>query len=253
MVLISFKSPMQWLNDRWSYSSPLRIQNYATEFGQVWRYLVNTLFVGCVGCAGMLVLASWSAFLFARMRFPGRDILFFLVIALMMVPGILSLVPQFMLYHDLGLLNSYGVLIVPYIMGGSVFGIFVLRTFFASLPEELFESARLDGCGVLGLYYRICLPLSLPILGTLAIISIVGAFNDFIWPLITIQNDNLQVIAVGLYHLQSTLTNMTTQDTSAAYGPLFAGYVMAALPLFLLFVFASKYYIEGLVSSGLKL
>ena len=253
MVVLGFKNPVQWLDDRWLPTFPLRVQNYPTAWDNVIRYILNTVFVAVAGCAGMLALSSLSAFVFARMRFPGRELLYYAIIALLMIPSALSLVPAFVLYKTLGLYNTYWALIVPIVTGGSVFGVFLLRTFFASLPEELFEAARIDGAGVLGQYWRICIPLSYPILGTLAILQIVYVWNDFVWPSVVIQDDSLQVISVGLVRLTNALTNATTGDTSAVYGPLFAGYVLAAAPIFLLFLFSSKYYIEGLVSSGLKL
>lgn len=164
MLIASFKNPLQWINERWVLTVPLQVENYDTAWRQVAHYLLNTVLVRVAGCAGMLILSSLAAFVLARMRFPGRDLLYFAIIALLMIPGILSLVPDFMLYKTLGLLNTYWVMIIPTAAGGSVFGVCLLRTFFASLPEELFEAARIDGAGVLGLYWRICIPLSYPIL-----------------------------------------------------------------------------------------
>jgi ABC-type glycerol-3-phosphate transport system permease component len=254
MLIFSFKNPEQWKYSRWLPTFPLRVQTYSIAWDNIAHYLLNTIFVGVVGTAGMLVLSSLTAFVFARMRFPGRELLYFAIISMLMVPSVLSLIPQFVLYHNLHLLNTYGALIVPIISGGSIFGLFVLRAFFVSLPEELFEAARMDGCSVLGLYWRICIPLSYPILGTLAILQIVSTWNDYIWPSLAVENDNLQVITVGLVRLTSNMGNASPgADPNAAYGPLFASYTLAALPILVLFLFASKYYIEGLVSSGLKL
>lgn len=253
MVVLSFKNPVQWDNERWIFSFPLRVQNYAIAWDNVIHYVLNTVLVATVGSAGMLMLASLSAFVFARMRFPGRELLYYSVIALLMIPSALSLVPAFVLYKTLGMYNTYWALIVPIITGGAVFGVFLLRTFFASLPEELFEAARIDGAGVMVQFWRLCIPLSYPILGTLAILQIVYTWNDFIWPSVVIQDDSLQVISVGLVRLTNTMTNTATGDSSAVYGPLFAAYVLAAAPIFLLFLLAGKYYVEGLVSSGLKL
>lgn len=252
MLALSFKNPLQWLNDRWTLTFPLRVQNYEVAWQLIAPYLLNTMLVGVVGCLLMLLLASLSAFVFARLRFPGREGLYVLIIALLMIPGILSLVPSFMLYNSLGLLNTYWAHILPIVSGGSVFGIFLLRTFFASIPEELFEAARIDGATTLQLYTRICLPLSYPILGTLAVINLIGTWNSFVWPSVAVQNDKLQVLSVGLLRLTDSLTTATSGG-DAAYGPLFAGYVIASLPLFLIFVFASRYYVEGLLSSGMKL
>ena len=252
MLNLSFKNPLQWTNDRWALTFPLRIQNYEIAWGLISHYLLNTVFVAAVSCVLMLALSSISAFVFARMRFPGREVLYYAIIALLMVPGILSLVPAFMLYKNLGMLNNYWTMIASVATGQSVYGVLLLRTFFASIPEELFEAARLDGCSTLQLYWRICMPLSVPILGTLAIQSLVSTWNSFIWPSVAIQDDRFQVISVGLLRLTSSLTSVAGGD-AAAYGPLFAGYVIASLPLFLIFVFASRYYVEGLASSGLKL
>ncbi len=253
MLIFSFKNPEQWRYARWLPTFPLHVQSYGIAWDNVLHYILNTILVATLGTIGMLALSSLTAFVFARMRFPGRETLYFAIIITLMVPSVLSLIPQFVLYHQLGLLNTYGALVAPIIAGGSVFGVFLLRTFFASLPEELFEAARMDGSGVLGQYWRICIPLSYPILGTLAILQVVSTWNDYVWPSLAINDDSMQVITVGLVRLTSTLTNATGVDPNAAYGPLFAAYTLAAAPILLLFLFASKYYIEGLVSSGLKL
>jgi ABC-type glycerol-3-phosphate transport system permease component len=252
-LIFSFKNPVQWDNDRWLPTFPLRQQNYSIAWVTVSHYMANTVLVAAVSTIGMVALSSLTAFVFARTRFPGKGPLYFAVIIMLMVPTTLNIVPQFVLYHNLHLTNTYGALIVPYICGGAPFGTFLLRAFFASIPEELFEAGRMDGCTVFGLYWRICLPLSIPILGTLSIISVTSIWNDYVWPSIAISSDNLQVISVGLVHMTQNLTNNVTGDTASAYGPEYAAYTIAALPLLVLFIFASRYYIEGLTSSGLKL
>ena len=224
-----------------------------TEEFPIWRWTGNSLFISLAVTALVLVVDSLAAFAYSRLRWKGRDKVFAVLVATMLVPGQVLLIPTYLLIRGLGWFDTYWALIVPIATGGSVFGVFLLRTFFASLPEELFEAARIDGAGVMGQYWRICIPLSYPILGTLAILQIVYVWNDFVWPSVVIQDDNLQVISVGLVRLTNALTNATTGDTSGVYGPLFAGYVLAAAPIFLLFLFASRYYIQGLVSSGLKL
>jgi len=253
MLIFSFKNPLQWDDNRWLITFPLRWQNYATAWDSVAHYLFNTVIIAAVSTVGMVALSSLTAFVFARMHFLGRTVLFYAIILMLMVPSVLSLVPQFVLYKQLGLINTWGALIVPYIVGGIPYGTFLLRAFFASLPEELFEAGRIDGCSVLGLYWRICLPLSLPILGTLAIISVTSIWNDYVWPSLAIGDQGLQVITVGLVYLSHNLTNAMTGDTSSAYGPMFAAYTIGSLPLLILFLVSSRYYIEGLVSSGLKL
>lgn len=252
MVSLSFKTPLQWTNDRWALTFPLRVENYAIAWNLLRPFLINTVFVGVVACALMLLLSSLSAFVFARMRFPGREVLYYAIIGLLMVPSVLSLVPAFVVYSDLGLRNTYWAHIIPAATGGAVFGVFLLRTFFAALPEDLFEAARIDGASILQQYWHICLPLSKPILGTLVILNLISTWNSFVWPSVAVQDDRLQVISVGLLRLSNSLTTAAGGDASS-WGPLFAGYVIASLPLFLIFIFASRYYVEGLVSSGLKL
>lgn len=242
----SFKSDLAFDYARWYPTLPIRWTTYTTAFPLIWRYILNTVFVAVVGTAGMLFISSISAFTFARMKFPGREFLYTCVIALMMIPGILSLVPGFMIYKHLGLLNSYWVLIIPIVVGAPVFGIFLLRAFFEGIPEEVFEAARIDGAGEFLVYKSICLPLSIPIMGTLAIMQIVGVWNDFVWPRITIQDDKLMTISAGL------LMRFTSQ-VGSNYPLTFAGYMIASVPLIILFTFANKYYIEGLTSSALKL
>lgn len=253
LVSISLKNPLQYEYDRWAISFPLRFSNYRTELAVVGPYLVNTVFVAVVNCAGVIVLSLIGGHVFARMRFPFREPLYYAIIALLMVPWILSFIPSYMVYYSFGLLNTYWVLIIPAIAGGSVFGIFLTRSFISGIPEEIYEAARCDGAGTLTLLLRISLPLSTPILATLATLNVVGTWNSFLWPLVTINDESKQLIAVGLYHLSSGLGSSTNGGFSYdVWGPLFAGYVVASIPLVLVFIFVGRYYVEGLVSSGLK-
>lgn len=147
--------------------------------------------------------------------------------------------------RDLGLLNTPWALILPWTAGGQVFGILLCRTFFATLPQELFDSAKIDGASEIDLYARIALPLSWPIIVTLAIMHLVATYNDFIWPLLTISSPKLQVVTVGL-------TQFTSQYGITDWGPRMAAYVLAALPLVVLFTFGMRYYVQGLTSGALK-
>lgn len=245
-IFISIKNQEAYRSDPWVPTLPLWFSNFRTAFSLIGKYMKNTLIVAGISIPIMLVVASVSAFVFARMKFPGRELIYYAVIALMMVPGVLTLIPQYMLYNDLGLLDTYAVLIIPIVLGGCVGGIFLLRAFFSGIPEALFEAAALDGCTVLQSYFYICLPLSKAILGTLAIQQIVGIWNDIVWPSITISNPEMWTISAGLYRqFVNTYGNNTPVQ--------FAGYMMASAPLILLFIFANKYYIEGLTSAGIKL
>ena len=242
----AFKSDFIFSQTKWYPTLPLRISNLTVAASNVLRYSLNTAFVGFTGTLGCLCVASLAAFAFAKMNFLGKKILFALVMALMMIPGVLTLVPSYMIYKSIVGLNNYLILILPMIVGGPVFGVFLLRSFFEGLPEPLFEAARIDGATEFTIYRKICLPMSMPIMGTLAIMQIVGAWNDYMWPIITIQDDDLLTISAGLIQRFSTAT-------STNYPVTFASYLLSSMPLILLFVFANKYYIEGLTTSGIKL
>jgi ABC-type glycerol-3-phosphate transport system permease component len=144
-----------------------------------------------------------------------------------------------------GLLNTLWALILPYISGGQVFGMFLLRSFFASLPEEMFESARMDGAGDLTMLWRLAVPLSSSILGTLAILQVLSSWNDLIWPSVTLQEEGVKTLVLGLWQFQGQYyTN---------WGPLMAGYVIASIPLIIMFAFTSRLFVKGLSSGAIKM
>ncbi len=242
----SFKSELGFQYTKWYPTLPLWGTNYSTAGPQMMQYMLNTVFVAGVGTIGMLFLASLGAYGFARVKFVGREVVYMGVIALMMIPGVLSLVPQFMLWKSIFGLNNYFILILPIWFGGTVFGCFLLRAFFSGIPEEIFESARIDGANEFKVYFNICLPMSLPIMGTLTIMQITSTWNDYLWPMICIQKEELMTITVGL------LVRFSSQYESN-YPVMFAAYMIASIPLILLFIFANRFYIEGLTSSAIKI
>ncbi|MGI6142017.1 MAG: carbohydrate ABC transporter permease [Caldicoprobacterales bacterium] len=242
----AFKSQIGYEYTRWYPTLPLRVRNIAVAFVHIWRYVLNTLIVAVVGGAGCLFIASLSAYVFARMEFPGRKILYAMVIGLMMIPGVLTLVPSYAIYRSMGLLNNLLVLIIPVIIGGSIFGVFLLNAFFAGLSKDMFEAGQIDGAGDFRCYFSIALPLCLPIMGTLAIMKFVDVWNDYLWPMITIHDYEKLTISAGL------LITFTRQYSSNM--PVtFSGYLVASVPLILLFIFANRYYVEGLVNSAIKM
>ncbi len=245
MLVVSFKNPLQYLHERWVISLPLRIRNYDAAWDMIGTYIWNTFFVAIVGFLGMAGLSIVSAYVFARLRFPFREQLYYAVIALLLVPWVLSFVPAYMVYNDFGLIDTYWALIVPRIVNGSIFGIFLLRAFFAGLPEEIFEAARMDGAGHWSLIWRITIPMSLAVIATLAVLDFIGAWNDFLWPFVAISSETRRMISVALYLLQA-------DTVGSGWGPLFAGYTIASIPLAILFFALGKFYVEGLVESGLK-
>jgi ABC-type glycerol-3-phosphate transport system permease component len=156
--------------------------NYARAWSAVSGYLLNSVLVTTLSTLGVVTVSCLSAYAFARFQFPGRQLFYYLVIFLLMVPAVLTLVPPFLLVKDLGFLNTRWALVLPYIATGQVLGIFILRQFFAGLPEELFEAARIDGASEFRVFWRIGVPLVRPTLVTVAILEVLVVWNDYLWP-----------------------------------------------------------------------
>jgi ABC-type glycerol-3-phosphate transport system permease component len=224
---------------------PLHYGNYIEAWALVNRYLLNTVFIVVLSVAGVLLLSSITAFVFARYDFPGKNFFFYLLLALLMIPGVIGFVPSIILVlKTFGLSNNYLGVLLPYWSGGQVFAIFVLRTFFESLPEEMFEAARLDGASHLDLYWRITMPLSGPILSVIAILNIIATWNDYVWPLIVLAQESKRTIAVGLTFLRDT--------KHPDPGVEMASYVIASIPMFILFLITMRTFIRGLASGAIK-
>ncbi len=208
-------------------------------------YMLNTIIVCLATVVGVVLIGSISAYIFSKCQFPGRGVLFLAILSFMMIPGVLTLVPSFMWVKQLGLLNSRLVLILPYIAGGQIFAIFLFKSFFDGLPGELFESARMDGAGHLRLYWNIVLPLSKPVIAVVSIVNILGTWNNFLWPFITNSDAKYHVVSSGLF-----LMNQST--ISSNYATMFAAYVLASIPLLVLFLYATKPFMAGVTSGAFK-
>lgn len=246
MLIRSFKSLYQTGISQIFPTLPLHYGNYIEAWKLISQFIMNSVIVVVLTLVGVILLSSITAYVFARYSFPGRDQLFWLILILLMIPGIISLIPLFVLIaSELKLKDNYLGLLFPYWAGGQVFAIFVLRTFFASLPEELFESARLDGAGHFRLYWNIIMPLSGPILSVVAILNILGTWNDYIWPLLVLSNVKMRTVAIGLTFLRDTKFPRP--------GIEMAAYVIASVPMFLLFLATMKTFIRGITAGALKL
>ncbi len=244
-LIISFKSLNQFNVEPFMPTFPLHWSNYQEAGEVVLPYIWNSIVVCGIACIGTVVIGSLTAYVFASFSFPGKEILYYCILALLMVPSILTLVPTFVVVRNLNLLDTNWALILPWIAGGQVFAIFILRTFYAAMPKDLFEAARLDGAGELAIFARIAVPLSKSILGVVAIFNILGTWNDFLWPLITISSQDSYPLVLGLYRFQSQYYTV--------WGPLMAGYVIGTIPLIVLFAFTSSLFVQGLAAGGIKL
>ncbi len=222
----------------------LQWQNYTAVLQQApfARWFMNTLIVTVVVVAGNLLFCSLAGYAFARIKFFGRDVVFILVLATLMIPFQVIIIPTFIIVRKLGLIDTLGALIVPNLAGA--FGIFLLRQFFRSLPIELEEAARIDGASRLGVLFKIVLPLSGPVLATVAVVTFLWTWNDFLWPLVTLYSPNNMTLQLGLTTFQGAHSTNTHL--------LMAANVMSVLPVLFLFVFAQRFFIRGIATSGLK-
>ncbi len=212
------------------------------------QYGTNTMIITLGVLAGRLLSASLVAFGFARIRFIGRDVIFILVLSTMMVPGQVTIIPLYILFRDMGWLNTFLPLIVPAWFGGGAFFIFLLRQFILTINPELDDAARIDGCGWLGIYARITLPLIKPALAAVAIFSFLGTWNDFFGPLIFLRSRDMLTLAVGLHFMASAASSSVRPNLPH----LMAGSTMILLPPLLVFFFAQRYFIQGVTFSGIK-
>jgi len=259
-VLMSQKSNGEIINHFWAWPKALNKDYYIKAFELINRDVLNSIIVGVISVAGTVFLSSLAGYVFGRIEFSGKKLLFVLILSLMMVPGILTLIPAFLWFKEFpfvggnnwlgengtGFLNTRWVLIIPYISGGQIFGIFLCRTFFQSLPESLFEAARLDGASEFKVYWKIALPLSLPIVATLAIMNFIAVYNDYIWPMVTISSKELQMFSVGVTKMQFGAAG------NLDYAPQMAAYVIGSIPLIITFAFGMKYYVQGLTKGAVK-
>ncbi|GGD84575.1 carbohydrate ABC transporter permease [Paenibacillus nasutitermitis] len=245
MINISFRSNGQIYTSFWALPSPWIWENYTKAFNEIAINIFNSVVVCSIATIGVTLLSSLSGFVFSRLIFPGKEIIYYLILSLMMIPAILTLIPLFIQVSSYGLLNNWLALLLPWISGGQVFGIILCRTFLSALPNELFECARIDGASEFRIYLRLVLPLLMPVLITLAVVNLVGNYNDFVWPLLAINNHSSQMVTVALSQLG--VENGTTN-----YGTRMAGYVLSTIPLILVFIFGMKYYISGITSGAVK-
>ncbi len=249
MVVMSLRSSLDIMVDFWGI--PLRPlwANYSRAFMALAPAMVNT-FIICAGAViGSLFLSLLAGYAFARHIFPGRDFLFGLIMALLMVPGVLLLAPRYVLAMNLGLRDSYWGLWWFYISGGQVIGIYLMRTFLSTLPEDYFEAARIEGAGELTCLFKIALPLSQPILVTVGVLIFLGTYNDLIWPMLMINDPSENTLMLALLNFAPSDTLSTGR---VDLGTQAAGYVCASLPVVVIFWLGMKAYIRGVLTGGVK-
>jgi multiple sugar transport system permease protein len=217
----------------------------SSRTARIGRAFANSLVVATGSVLVVLATSAMAAYPLARMRFPGRDLVFVVLVGSLMIPNAVLLVPQYVLTQRLGWLSTYQGLIVPEAAMLFAFGVFLLRQFFLTMPRELEDAALIDGAGPWQVFSRIILPLSQPVLAALAIFAFRSAWNDFLWPLIAVNKPEMFPLPVALALLRSAYS-------SESYGPIMAGAALSALPLLVVFVVANRRIVEGVRLSGLK-
>lgn len=246
MLSISFKDFFQYTGAPLAPTWPLHWENYKAAWDVMARYYLNNLIVIGAATAISLAVGSLAAYALARYRFPGRQFVFFVILAVLAIPSVVILVPSFMLIVQLGILNTLWALILPYAAHLSLV-IFVLTTFFATLPEEMFEAARMDGAGHMTLYARLVLPLSWPIIGAMAIFQVWWMWNDYVWPSLVISDPVKRTVAQGLVTFTDALINVQPEP-----GQAMAASVLASVPLVILFLFSMRTFIAGITAGAVK-
>lgn len=248
MLLSSFKPeselrrvPATWLPET------VTLDNFRTIFTGLDfpTYFANSLIVATAVTVGNLALCSMLGYVLAKIDFPGRRVLFLLVIGTLMIPAMVTFVPQFVLVSKFGLVNTYPGLALPLLALAGPLGVFLMRQYIGELPDELIDSARIDGAGELQIFLRIIIPLSKPALATLTIVTFLGAWNNFLIPLVMAQTEDMYTmpVALALYSVGQNSTH---------FGLLMAGAVVVVLPVLLIFVALQRYFVQGIAMTGFK-
>lgn len=223
--------------------SAMDLRNYQNLFSNfaLLTYVKNSLLVVSCACFFNVVIASLAGYAFAKKQFPLKEAIFWLYLATLMMPGQVILIPVFTIMKGLGLLNTYPALFLVIL---DAFGVFLMRQFMEGIPDELLEAARIDGCGELGIFCRVVLPLSRPVVVSLVVFTFITSWNDFIWPLILVTQDKMKTLTLALSMLQS--------NYGTNYGLVMAGATMAFVFPFVLYCFLQKEFVEGIALSGIK-
>ncbi len=234
-----FAYPPVWI------PNPVMWSNYAeaTQRAPLWLWLENTTIITVLSTIGGVITASMVGFGFARLRFPGRTILFIVLLATMMLPGHVTLIPRFIMFKQIGWNDSWWPLIVPSFFGGAPASIFLVRQFYLTLPRDLDEAAKIDGCSNWGVWWRILIPLSYPVMVAITIFSFLGHWNEFLNALIFLQSDSIKTLSVGLRRF--------INPYDASWHITMAASMWLTIPVIVVFFIGQRYFIRGIAMSGI--
>lgn len=246
MLIASFKisreiytAPPSWV--------PLAptLENYPNAWNSApfARYYINSIIVTLATTVSKMTLAVLTAYALVFLRFPGKNTVFLIILAALMVPAQITIVPNFLTMGELGFVNTYWGLILP--GAATAFGTFLMRQYFMTLPHEIFEAAEIDGAGHMRRLWEIAVPLAMPALVTTGLFAVVSEWNDFLWPLIITSTDDMRTLPIGVFRLLD-------QEGFANWGVVMAGTMYVVLPVILLFIWAQRYIVEGIASGAVK-
>ncbi|MCM1990829.1 carbohydrate ABC transporter permease [Oceanirhabdus seepicola] len=242
MIITSFKVTYTAYNFDFSLSN-VTFQNYITIFKEknFLHYFFNSMFISMGGVILNVLFSSLAGFAFAKKDFPGNDKLFFYMIMTLIIPSQVTMIPLYIIMRNLGWINSYYALILPI---PTAFGVFLMRQAILNVPDELLDSARIDGCSDIRMFFQIIIPLIKPAIITLTIFTFIGAWNEFLWPLIMTTDDSVRTLTVGLSNMQAQYT--------VNYGLVMAGATLTFMPSFVFYLIMQKQFVEGVTLSGMK-
>ncbi len=226
--------------------SPVTTENYEYVYKNVniLQYFINSIFVAIATTIGQVIISSMAGYAFARFNFKFKEPLFFLILVSMMIPPQVNIVPLFFIMKQFSWIDSYYSLIVPGLFGG--FGVFLMRQWFKSMPDDIEASAKIDGCNTFEIFYKIALPLALPAVTTLAIFTFITTWNSFMWPLIVTNSDIMRTLPLGLANFKGSFREITDWGALCAYS------VICFIPVILVFLSGRKYFINDILNGGLK-
>jgi ABC-type glycerol-3-phosphate transport system permease component len=249
MVSTAFKLPgKQFLFPPQIIPNPLYGGNFVELFDifPMWLYLFNSVKVSSLSVVGGVLSSSLAAFAFARLRFRGKNTLFVVLLATLMIPGQVTIIPTFVVIRALHLIDNHAALIIPSVFGGA-FSVFVLRQFYLTIPQDLVDSAQIDGAGFFRIYWKVFIPLGMPALATVAVFNFLWSWNDLFGPLIFLNSDDNFTVTLAL-----TLLRGRAGNAAGRWGVIMAGALLGVIPMLILYFIAQKYFVQGLARTGLK-
>ncbi|HIS89496.1 TPA: carbohydrate ABC transporter permease [Candidatus Avigastranaerophilus faecigallinarum] len=247
MFSLSFMTDKQIFTNSFNlFPNPTTLENYTYVINNVdiFRYFFNSMFVAIATTIGQVIISALAGYAFARFEFKHKEILFILILVSMMIPPQVNIVPLFFIMKQFHWIDTYWALIVPGLFGG--FGVFMMRQWFKSMPDDMESSAKIDGCNTFQVFYKIALPLALPALMTLAIFTFITTWNSFMWPLIVTNSDSMRTLPLALANFKGSFREITD------WGALCAFSVICCIPVIGVFLLGRKYFINDILNGGIK-